>query len=332
MDLELITAMRKMLLLGLFTLLVAATALTQSNTTPPTKQDKLDTVSSTFMTLNVIVTDRRGHYVEGLTPDQFEIYVDNVKQEFTHFATDDSRVSIGIVYEVNENDTERLSGVLNAMRQFVSTLESDDDFFFVAFNKRGSVTAGSVPSPAQVLDYLKFVSVGDPFSAYDSIYFATGRLNQSPNIKKALLVISDAKDSGGSYSSSKLRYHLRRLNAQIYLIGLTDPATDASRRWFFEDLARQSSERSFLLDADAGVGRILLEKMSQASSKSDFPYAESESELAGICTQLMLELRRQYTFGFYSNAGGRKGHSLRVHLSDTRKREFILSYPKSYFY
>ena len=126
--------MRKMFLLGLFTLLVAATALTQSNTTPLTEQDKRDTVSSTFMTLNVIVTDRTGHYVEGLTPDQFEIYVDNVKQEFTHFATDDSPVSIGIVYEVNENETELLNGVLNALRQFVSTLESDDDFFFMTLN------------------------------------------------------------------------------------------------------------------------------------------------------------------------------------------------------
>ena len=325
--------MRKMLLLGVFTLLVAATALTQSNTTPPTEQDKVDPVSATFLTLNVIVTDRSGHYAEGLTPDQFEIYVDNVKQEFSHFALDDSPISIGIVYEVNENDTERLSGVLNALRQFVSTLEKDDDLFFVAFNKRGSVTAGSIPSPAQVLDYLKFVSVGDPFSAYDSIHFATTRLDQSPNVKRALLVISDAKDNGGSYSSSKLRYRLRTLNTQIYLIGLTDAATDDSRGWFFEDLTRQSSQRSFLLDADAGVGRILLEKMSQASSKSDFPYAESESELAGICTQIILELRRQYTFGVYANAtGSRKWHMLRVHLTDTRKREFILSYPESYFH
>ena len=61
----------------------------------------------------------------------------------------DSAASIGIVYEVNENDTEHLNGVLDALKQFVSTLESDDDFFFVAFNKRGSVTTGFVPSPAE---------------------------------------------------------------------------------------------------------------------------------------------------------------------------------------
>ena len=324
--------MRKILLLGVFTLLVAATALTQSNNTSPAERDNLDAVSSTFMTLNVIVTDRSGHYVEGLTPEQFEIHIDNVKQEFTHFAVDDSPVSIGIVYEVNENDTEQLSGILNALEQFVSTLEKDDDFFFVAFNKRGSVTVGSVPSPAQVLDYLKFVSVGDPFSAYDSIYFATERLKQSPNVKKVLLVISDAKDNGSSYIPSKLRYRLRMLNAQIYLIGLTETTTDA-RRWFFEDMTRQSSQRSFLLDADAGVGRFVLEKMGRAGGESNFPQAESESELAGICTQIVLELRRQYTLGIYPNAtGGRKWHTLKVHLRDTGRLRFILYYPQSYFH
>ena len=66
----------------------------------------------------------------------------------------------------------------------------------------------------------------------------------------------------------------------------------------------------------------------------DIPYGESESELAGICTQIVLELRRQYTIGFYVNATGgcRKWHTLKVHLRDTGTRRFILSYPESYFY
>lgn len=226
-----------------------------------------------------------------------------------------------------------MSVVLNALRQFVSTLENGDDFFFVAFNKSGSVTAASVPSSAQVLDYMKFVSVGDPFSVYDSIYFANRRLDQSPKVKQALLIISDEKNHGSTYSSPKFRYRLRMLNAQIYLISLTPPTSDDSRSWFFEDLTRQSKHRSFLLDADSGVGRFLLEKMGQANSRPDFSEADSDSELAGICTQIVLELRRQYTFGFYWNAtGDRKWHTLRVHLIDTGKNEFTLSYPESYFH
>jgi Ca-activated chloride channel family protein len=307
------------------------TALTQIDSTPPPAQREARVVESTeLVTLNVIVTDRNGHYVEGLSPDQFEIYDNNVKQEITQFCIDDSPASLGIVYEVNENDTEQLSRVLNALQQFVSTLQSDDDFFFVGFSERGSVTTGFIPSPDQILEYMDFVRVGDPFSLYDSIYFATERLKQSPNIKKALLVISDAKDNGNSNSYRKLRYRLRTLNAQIYIIGLAEPAFDAIHGWFFEDLTRQSGRRSFLLDADTGVGRLVLEEMSRASGGSYFPQAESESELAGICTQIKLELTRQYTFGFYSTVKSGKWHTLKVRLHDTARSGYTLSYREGY--
>lgn len=323
--------MRKTLLLTPIPLLLVVTALSQINPTPPPGPRETPVAEShELVTLNVIVTDRHGHYVDGLSPDQFEIYDNNVKQEITHFATDDSAVSFGIVYEIDENDTEQLSGVLNALKQFVSTLQNDDDFFFVAFNKRGSATTGFIPSHAQILEYMQFVSVGDPFSLYDSIYFAAERLKQSPNIKKALLVISDAKDNGNNSSYRKLLDRVRTLNAQIYIIGLGEPDSDAVRGWFFEDLTRQSGRRSFLLDTDTGVGRLVLEEMSRASGGSYFPQADSESELAGICTQIKLELRRQYTFGFYSNVTGGKWHMLQVRLLETTRSGYTLSYREGY--
>lgn len=322
--------MRKMLLLSPLTLLLVITTLSRINSPSPPQQEAQTVEATQLVTLNVIVSDRNGHYVEGLTPDQFEIYDNNVKQEISQFSFDDSPASLGIVYEVNENDTERLSGVLNALTQFVSTLQSDDDFFFVAFNKRGSVTTGAIPSHAQVLEYMQFVSVGDPFSFYDAIYLATERLKQSPNIKKALLVVADPQDDLNSRSYQKLRNRVRSLNAQVYLIGLTAPSAETERGWVFEDVTRQSGKRSFLLDADSGLGRLILEAMNRASGSSEFPQAESESELAGICTQIMLELRRQYTFSFYSNVGGGKLHTLRVRLLDTQGSGYTLAYRDGY--
>lgn len=323
--------MRKVVLLSLLTLLVAATAFTQSNTTRPAQPDDQVAAGTNIVTLHVIVTDRNGHYVDGLSPDQFEIYDNNVKQQITHFSIDDSAVTLGIVYEVNENDTEQLNGVLNALKQFVSTLEPEDDFFFVAFNKRGSVTTGFIPSPAEILNYLQFVSVGDPFSFYDGIYFAAERLRQSANLKKVLLVVSDAPDNTSNSGYRNSRNRLRRLNAQIYIIDFTQPNAESAGRWFFDDVTRPGGNRSFLLDADTGVGRLVLEKMSRVSGRSYFPDAESESELAGICTQITLEFRRQYSFGFYSSAtDSNKWHTLRVHLRDTERRVYALSYRDGY--
>ena len=323
--------MAKRFLLGLITLLIAATAFTQPNTPASQQQDSQVVASPTLISVHVIVTDRNGHYVEGLTPDQFEIYDNNVKQEITHFSFDDSPASLGIVYHVNENDTERLTGVLNALGQFVSTLQNDDDFFFVAFNERGSVTTAAIPSHAETLGYLQYVGVGDPFSLYDGIHFAVERLNQSPHIKNALLVISEANDDGSINRDAKLRSRLKKLNAQVYIIGLTEPGGDSFSHWFFEDLTRASGRRSFLQDADTGLGKFILEQMARASGDAVFPDAESESELAGICTQIAVELRRQYTLGFYANAAdGNKWHTLRVRLLDNRRRGFTLTHREGY--
>jgi VWFA-related protein len=180
------------------------------------------------------------------------------------------------------------------------------------------------------LEYLQFVNLGDPFSLYDSIYFATERLKQSPNIKKSLLVISDAKDNGNSNSYRKLRYRVRTLNAQIYYIGLTEPTPEALTGWAFEDLTRQSSRRSFLLDTDTGIGRLVLEEMSRASGGTYFPQTDSESELAGICTQIKLELQRQYTFGFYSSVTSGNWHTLKVRLPEKTRSGYTLSYREGY--
>jgi VWFA-related protein len=173
---------------------------------------------------------------------------------------------------------------------------------------------------------MQFVGVGDPFSLYDSIYFATERLKQSRNLKKALLVISDAHDGD---SDRKLREQLRALNVQIYLIDLAGPSPDAFRSWFFEDLTRRSGKRTFLLDADTGVGRLVLDQMSRASGGSYFPQAESESELAGICTQIKLELYRQYTLGFYATGIHGQWHTLKVRLRETQSG-YNLSYREGY--
>ena len=100
-----------------------------------------------------------------------------------------------------------------------------------------------------------------------------------------------------------LRNRVREFNIQVYGIAVADPKDDPSAgrgRWVFEDITRQTGTRTFLSDADAGFGRAVLDEMARASGGTAyFPRTvEGERELAGICTQIALELRRQYTLAF----------------------------------
>jgi Ca-activated chloride channel family protein len=328
--------MRREIYFSLMILALAATALSQSNPIiQPEQQDRV-VVGSTLVTLNVIVTDNEGHYVKGLTRANFEVYDNKVKRQIEHFSADASPVSIGIILEAQEGTTEKMSAVLTAIKEFTGTLDKQDEFFFVGFNDHGSVTAEFIPSAVQVLDYLKYVKPGDPFSLYDSVYFATNRLKQSNNFKKALLVISTGQDYRSQHNFRQLRNSLRTLDAQIYAIGITNLVPDQTAtngRWFFEDITRQGGRRSFLLDSDTGMGRAVLEEMSRASGGAAyFPQTESEPELAGICTQIALELREQYTLGFYSDeTDSHKLHKLRVRVVHAGNgSDFTVSYREGY--
>ena len=327
--------MRKAIYLFLITIVLAATALAQSITTTQVQQADKVVVGTNLVTLNVIVTDSKGRYVKGLSRDQFDIYDNKVKQQIAHFSTDASPVSIGIVYEVHETSTEKARAMLAAIKQFTSTLNNQDDFFFLAFSEHGSFVTDFVPSANQTLDHLQYVKPRGPSSLYDSIYIAADRLRTSRNLKKALLVISDGQDTNSIHDYDKLRNRLRTLDAQLYAIRIADPKMDqlaGYRRWFFEDITRQGGRRQFLLNSDAAIGRAVLAEMSRVSGGATyFPQTESESELAGICTQIALELRQQYTVGFYSKATDNNWHRIKVRVSKAAMgSDLTLTYREGY--
>ena len=299
-------------------------------------QQETVVVSTNLVTLNVVVTDSEGRYLKGLTSEQFSIYDENARQKIAHFSVGAAPVSIGIVCEIHTAAPTHVAAVLAALKQFVATLGERDDFFFTAYSPDGSVTTEFIPATSQIIEHLSAVKPGGPSALYDVIYSAAGRLRQSHNLKRALLVISDGQDDNSRHSYNELRNRLRQFDAQIYTIGIADPAMDqfaGYRRWVFEDFTRQTGRRSFLLNSEAAMGRAVLGEMARVSGGTTYaPESESEPELTGICTQIALELRVQYTLGFYpSDLTTRKWHRLKVRISPPQSSSGLsLSYRKGY--
>jgi len=294
-------------------------------------QEEPVVVSTNLVTINVIVTDNKGRYVKGLKSDQFSVYDENATQKLAHFS-----VGIGIVCEIHGAAPAHVSAMLAALKQFVGTLRERDDFFFTGYGPNGSVTTEFIPSANQVIEHLSVVKPGGPSALYDVIYSAAGRLRQSRNLKRALLVIADGQDDRSKHSYDELRNRLREFDAQIYAIGISDPAMDqfaGYRRWVFEDFTRQTGRRSFLLNSEAAMGRAVLGEMARVSGGTTYsPESESEPELTGICTQIALELREQYTLGFYpSDLTSRKWHRIKVRVDPLQGSSGLsLSYRKAY--
>ena len=295
------------------------------------------TTATNLVTVNVIVTDGAGRYVTGLRRNQFEVYVEKVKQPIAHFSNKAVPVSVGIVCDIHNRTPEKTRALLMALKQFTNDLRNEDNFFFLAFGTQGSVTSDFVPTADQVIEHLASVKPGGPASLYDAVYLAAERLRRGPNLKKTLLIVSDGEDDNSHTSYQQVRNRLREFDVQIYSVGIANPETAHSIRygsWSYEDLSRQTTRRPFPLNAEAATGRAVLADMARVSGGSMYsPESNNEPELVGILRQISLELREQYTIGFYPSGErlDNDWHRILVKLNSGRmSRGVVLSYRQGY--
>lgn len=278
------------------------------------------TVSANLVSVNVSVTDQHGRYVQGLDVGQFEAFDDGVRQRIAHFSAGGEAFSIGIVYDMHPTTRERAAAVLGALKRFAEGLRRDDDFFLLVFNERASAALEFVPTAEQIGEHLAYVPPREPNSLYDAVYLAAEKLRARPAAKKALLVISDGIDHSSRHGFTKLRRRVGEFDVQIYGIGINgrdDAARPGTDRWAFEDLTRGTGRRTFADGEDVALGQAALDEMVRASGGASYTtQPESERELLGVCSRIGLELRRQYTLGFYpaGASAGARWHKIRVRV------------------
>ncbi|HEY7544982.1 MAG TPA: VWA domain-containing protein [Blastocatellia bacterium] len=291
------------------------TSVTKADDVKPGKQQRPSDkviLNANLVSITVSVTDSYGRFVTGLSKDHFDLFDDKVKQQIAYFSDEDAPVSLGIVYDVSGSMKERINRSLRALKRFVETSHEDDDIFLIGFNDRARLVQDFTTSGDQVMSHLTLVAPKGNTALYDAAYLAVEKVTEGRHNKRALLIISDGQDNNSRYTYKELRNRVKEADVQIYAIGITDPASDGL----------------------AGFGRSVLEEITRMTGgRAFFPNAYNEPELVEICTRIALELRHQYSFGFYPTdvTSEAKWHKVQVKVNPPKGLgRLSLSYKDGY--
>jgi Ca-activated chloride channel family protein len=257
----------------------------------PIRSDDDVRLNRDIVTVHITVSDPYGRFVTGLEKSHFEIYDDKLKQEIEFFSDDDAPVTLGIVYDVSGSMTSKLQRSLHALRRFVETSHNDDEFFLVGFNQRAQLVRDFTSSGESVINSLSLVSPDGKTALYDAAYLGVEKARQGHHTKRAILVISDGQDNSSRYTFNELRTLVKEADVQLYAIGVLD-----------------------VNDGTLGLaGQAILEELSRVTGGRAF-FPQSEEELVDVCTQIALELRHQYSVGYYPTTNVRDGrwHKIKV--------------------
>ena len=284
-------------------------------------------VETNLVLVNVLVYDKNGQLVSGLTSKQFEIFDDDVRRPIESFSSEDAGVSFGIVYDLHPTTPELTRSVVESLAQFKRGLRAHDDLFLVAFNMRGQQTFDFVPALDQLEKFMSAPQSREPYSLYDAVYFASDRIQSSRNQKKVLLIISDSADHHSRHTLSEVRKRIAGLRTEVYaVIFNSDSGFD------YADLGQSGKGvRPIFRDASA-LDRAAIQDLTLKNGGSAyFAGSQSTLRLYNIFTEIGAEMRSHYTLGFYPDVIDARSHSIRIRLKRVPgSKDFTLTYRMSY--
>lgn len=283
-----------------------------SNVTDYTPGKVLKT--ETDLTLvNVTITDPMDRLVTGLDQENFRIFEDGVEQEIVRFMSEDTPVSVGVIFDKSGSMADKIDKSRLAAKQFFRTANPQDEFFLVDFNDRAQLVTPFTPNVDDLQNRLFYTAAHGMTALYDGVYLGLSQMRAARNAKKALLIISDGGDNHSRYTEVDVRRFCEEADTQIYSIGLFEP-----------DGGPTPEEQN---------GPALLMDLAQITGGREFK-VHTLNDLPDIATKIGMELRNQYVLGYRSSNTARDGkwRKIKVKLRPPKGLPPLTVYAKTGYY
>ncbi len=253
-------------------------------------------VDSTMVLIPVSVMDPMNRSVTGLEKEHFKLVEDKIEQEISQFSSEDSPITVGVVFDASGSMGAKLQKARQAVAQFFKTANPEDEFFLIQFNDRPQLVVPLTSSTEEVQNQLTFTNAKGRTALLDGVYMAMKQMRKARNPRKAILILSDGGDNASRYTESEVRNAVREADVQIYAIGIFEPMGGRGR----------SSEEL------SGPG--LLQELAEQTGGRHFP-VENLNELPDVAAKIGIELRNHYVLGYVPKNIDRDGKYRRVKVA-----------------
>jgi Ca-activated chloride channel homolog len=275
-----------------------------SQTESPVIRVKVDLAS-----VAVRVTDRQGHDVPGLSPEDFTLTEDGQKQKIAFFDTEKEPIALSIL--VDSSSSMNLSGKTEAAQdmldQVIGASRPQDEVFLLRFTDH-------VVSFRQVTREQPTVSTttgtassrGGGTALYDAIASALCHFRASKSIRQAVVVITDGADQHSRLRLEELIQLVHSSNAQLFMVGFySQPEYEVFKKG--EDRVALVTRRKI----DNPI--VVFKRLARESGAESF-FPTSKKGLHQVLEEISSILRAQYTLAYYPAVSDKKSRRIQVKL------------------
>jgi len=248
-----------------------------------------ESAGAEYVMLPVLVTDKDGKYVEGLTKDDFVIRVGDSRVDFDTFERDEG-APVSFAFLVDTSGSmgvgSKLDNAKNAIRSILRNRVPGDDFALFTFSEgKVRLVSDSSPDPTGLVKELWDLEASGQTALFDAVAM-TPELMKGRNNKRAILLFTDGVDNASELSASQMAEILQRVSVPVYAIGMKNASFDVVK----EQERREMSIENLELLAGSSGGKMHL--------------VGRDDDLRPLAARISSEVRQQYLLGFAPSGKG----------------------------
>ncbi|MEE8523458.1 MAG: VWA domain-containing protein [Thermoanaerobaculia bacterium] len=250
----------------------------------PAASDRLDVH---LVELYVVVTDRDGRPVRGLTETDFRIREQGREQQIATFSdASDLPLTLGMAIDSSASMFVKLPRIQRAAIDFLhSTFSDQDRAFVVDFDTEPRLVRGTTHSLDRLVQSIYSLEANGRTALWESIVFSLVQL-QEVRGRKALIVFSDGADEDDHFPFRSAADVAKRMGVPIYII-----------------LMKKEPKESIGLSLFSRSFTSRINRLVEATGGRVF-YAKEYSHLGEVYEEIDRELRSQYLLAYYPGDPG----------------------------
>jgi Ca-activated chloride channel homolog len=237
--------------------------------------------------LNVTVANGAGHFVSGLTRDDFQVFEDGVPQDVSLFSAERQPIALSILLDSSTSMDTKIAVAQEAAVGFVKRLAEKDVAEVIEFNSHERLIQPFTRDKTSLEAAIRKTAAGGSTALYNAIYVALRDLahNQptqqgSELLRQAIVVLSDGEDTTSLKTYDDVLDETKRAEAVIYAIGLRSKEDAGPRHGFSE-------------------GDFVMRSFAQETGGWAF-FVDDLTQLSSVYVKIADELANQYVIGYTS--------------------------------
>jgi VWFA-related protein len=252
--------------------LAVATLAVQAQQTrrPPRFAVNVDAV-----TLDVVVTDKKGRFVKGLKQEDFVVLEEGVPQALEFFTAETTPVTVMVLLDSSASVRSSLESIQKSANHFLDKLRRGDRARVGLFHERVIFGPRFTDDIDEHIAMIRNMRPHRSTHLYDALYEALEKLSTVED-RKALLLFTDGDDEGSETTREDAVEAARRSYVSIYTVGFLG--------WNWVD--------------GMDINENLLTQLAEFSGGSAF-FPENEKEIRKSFDRIQDELHRQYRMAYF---------------------------------